>query len=138
MSSDQRPVPLKIIVNIAASAAIALVAIGCDSGTEWESGEYEVYWIDVSSDLTLGRKLPDGNSIGRVGPQVFAVGADDRWVVATRHPDGDKTKKEYYYFAKSMDGPYKNGEEVALGPFTEKEFADLRAKHGLPEFSKRF
>ena len=24
---------------------------GCDSGTKWKSGKYEVYWIDVSSYL---------------------------------------------------------------------------------------
>ena len=120
------------------TVAFALFVSSCDSGTKWESGDYEVYWIDVSSDLTLGRKLPDGNAIGRVGPQVFAVGADDRWVVAARYPDGDKSNPEYFYFAKSADGPYKNGNEVALGPFTAKEFEELKKKHGLPEWSRSF
>ena len=120
------------------AVTIALFASSCDSGTEWESGDYEVYWIDVPSDLTLGRKLPDGNAIGRVGPQVFAVGDDDRWVVAARYRDGDKSTPEYFYFSKSTDGPYKNGDEVALGPFNAEEFEELKKKHGLPEWSKRF
>jgi hypothetical protein len=92
----------------------------------------------LPSDLTLGRKLSDGNAIGRVGPQVFAVGADDRWIVAARYPGGDKANPEFFYFAQSSDGPYLNGEEVALGPFSAEEFKELKRKHGLPEWSKRF
>lgn len=118
--------------------AVTLLLSSCDSGTEWESGDYEVYWIDVSSDLTLGRKLSNGNAIGRVGPQVFAVGTNDRWIVAARYPNGDKTNPEYFYFAKAMDNPHKNGDEVAMGPFTAKKFEALKRKHGLPEWSKHF
>ncbi len=129
---------LKTIVSTAVSFTFALLLSSCDSGTEWESGDYEVYWIDMSSDLTLGRKLPDGNAIGRVDPQVFAVGADERWIIAARYPNGDKANPEYFYFAKATDGPYKNGDEVVLGPFTAKEFDELKRKHGLPEWSKRF
>ena len=129
---------LKTLGSTMLAVVIALLASSCDSGTEWESGDYEVYWIDMSSDLTLGRKLPDGNWIGRVGPQVFAVGADDRWIVAARYPDGDMANPEYFYFAKASDGPYKNGDEVVLGPFTAKQFEELKKEHGLPEWSKRF
>ena len=131
-------VALKTILSTAVSVTVALLLSSCDSGTEWESGDYEVYWIDVSSDLRLGRKLPDGNTIGRVDPQVFAVGADERWIVAARYPNGDKAKPEYFYFSKATDGPYKNGDEVVLGPFTAKEFEELKKKHGLPDWLKRF
>lgn len=129
---------MKSNISIAAALIVALLISSCDSGTEWESGDYEVYWIDVSSDLSLGRKLPDGNLIGRVNSQVFAVGEDERWIVAARYPNGDKANPEYFYFSKAMDGPYKNGNEVVLGPFTSKEFEELKRKLGLPEWSKRF
>ena len=116
----------------------ALVLSSCDSGVEWESGDYEVYWIDLPSELGLGRKLPDGNAIGRVEPQVFAVGEDKYWVVAGRYPDGDKSRPEFFYFAMADDSTYKNSEDVVLGPFTAEEFEKLKKQYSLPEWSKKF
>jgi hypothetical protein len=130
---------MKKLASTAVVLAILVIVSSCDSETAWQSGDYEVYWIDLPSELTLGRKLQDGsNSIGRVGPQVFAVGSDDRWVVAARYPDGDKTNAEYFYFEKSTDRPYKNSDQVVLGPFNEKEFEALKRRHGLPNRSKYF
>ena len=117
-------------------AAIHLVS--CDSSTEWESGDYEVYTIDGSIDRTLGLEVEGGGRIGRVGPQVFAVGEDKKWIVAGRYPAGDKTCKEYFYFAKSKDHPHKNGHEVVQGPFTEAEFSKLNVDLRLPGWSKHF
>lgn len=76
----------------------------------------------------MRRKLTDGNSIERVGPHVFAVGADEDWGVAARYRNGKKTNPEYFYFSKSTDGPYENGDEVALGPFTEAQFKAFKRK----------
>lgn len=111
---------------------------GCDSGTKWKSGKYEVYWIDVSSDLTLGLTLGNGVAIGRVMPQVYAVGEDDTWIVAAQHPNGDKTKSQFYYLPKAQDHEHKNAKEIVLGPFTKTEFEKLKAELALPDWSKRF
>lgn len=110
---------------------------GCDSGELWRSGPYSVYWIDISSDLTLGRDI-GGDAIGRVMPQVFAVGEDARWIVAGRHPDGDLLTEEFFYFAKAEDDPYKNADEVVKGPFTRIKFEQLRKELGLPGWTKEF
>jgi hypothetical protein len=130
--SMRRLIPILVMVPILAFAT------GCYSGTKWKSGKYEVYWIDHSSDLTLGLELEDGNSIGRVGPQVFAVGEDDKWIVAARHPSGDKSKKEFYYFSKAADHPHKNADEIVLGPFTGDEFNGHKARLSLPDWDKQF
>ncbi|MDH4445649.1 MAG: hypothetical protein QE267_11055 [Akkermansiaceae bacterium] len=109
---------------------------GCDSSTEWRSGKYSVYWIDVS--LNLGIDTGDGASIGRVMHRVCSVGEDDRWIVAARYPGGDKTRKEYYYFSKAADHPFKNADEIVLGPLTESEFMSHKTRLSLPDFEKHF
>lgn len=116
----------------------AMILTACDSGTKWKSGNYEVYWIDVSSDLTLGLDIGDGMAIGRVMPQVYAVGENDTWIVAARHPKGDNSTSEFFYFSKAEDHPHKNAEEIVHGPFTEVEFAKIKADLTLPDWSKRF
>lgn len=125
--------PESILLVIAAACLTA-----CDSGTKWKSGRYEVYWIDVSCDLTLGLALGSGSAIGRVMPQVYAVGEDDTWIVAARHPNRDKSKSQFYYFPKAQDHEHKNANEIVLGPFTEAEFEKLKSELKLPNWSKRF
>lgn len=125
--------PKSILLTIAAACLPA-----CDSGTKWKSGKYEVYWIDVSSDLTLGLALGNGVAIGRVMPQVYAVGEDDMWIVAAQHPNGDKTKSHFYYLPKAQDHEHKNANEIVLGPFNETEFEKLKAELALPDWSKQF
>lgn len=112
--------------------------VGCDSSVEWQSGDYEVYTIDGSIDRTLGLEIESGGRIGRVGPQVFAVGENKKWIVAGRYPDGDKTRKEFFYFAKAKDHPHKNADEIVLGPFSEADFDALKSKLKLPDWSKHF
>lgn len=119
---------------LTALAAIHLVS--CDPSVEWQSGDYEIYTIDASNDQTLGLKIKDGGRIGRVAPQVFAVGEDKKWIVAGRYPDGDKTRKEFFYFAKAKDHPHKNADEIVLGPFNEADFSALKSELKLPDWSK--
>ncbi len=113
-----------------------LTLSGCDTSTEWRSGKYSVYWIDV--DLNLGIDAGDGVSIGRVMHRVCSVGENDTWIVAARFPGGDKTRKEFYYFSKAADHPFKNADEIVLGPFTESEFLAHKTRLSLPEFDKHF
>ncbi len=127
---------LNTALSFIAAMSFVVVLSSCDSGTQWKSGTYEVYWIDV--DLVLGLDLGDGNSIGRVMHKVSAVGEDDTWIVAERHPNGDESITTYHYWAKTSDHPHKNADEVVLGPFTESEFLDIKKRLKLPEFSKRF
>ena len=124
--------PISFILTILAVFAIS----GCDSSTEWRSGKHSVSWIDV--DLNLGIDTGDGASIGRVMHRVCSVGENDRWIVAARYPGGDKTRKEYYYFSKAADHPFKNADEIVLGPFTETEFISHKTRLSLPDFEKHF
>lgn len=116
---------------------VSVFLLGCDSETKWESGKYQVYWIDISSDLKLGYDV-DGGIIQRVGPQVTAIGENERWIVAARHPDGDRSRTEYFYIPKAEDGPFKDMKEIVKGPFTGEEFNKEKVRLKLPAFSERF
>ena len=118
------------------TAALSIFLCSCGPEPKWKSDGYEVRWIDA--DLVLWLDLGDGNAIGRVMHKVSAVGDDDTWVVAERHPDGDETKTEYYYFAKALDHRHKNADEIAKGPFTKLEFDKIKKDLDLPDFSKHF
>ena len=127
------------IARIVPSFLVAAALFGCDSGDRWESGKYRVYWIDASANLNLGYDLGNGGGIiQRVEFQVISIGEDARWIVAARHPEGDKTKTEYFYFSKPDDGPYKNMNEIVQGPFTESEFRQKSKDLNLPFLSKHF
>ena len=110
----------------------------CDSGNEWKSGDYAVYWIDSPSNRSLGFELKRGTYLGRVGPQVFAVGEDERWIVAGRFVDGDKKNAEFYYFSKNLDGKDKNSEDVVRGPFDRSAYLAEKHARNLPDLSVYF
>ena len=70
---------MKMKSIISAIIVLALLA-GCDSSM-WESGDYEVYYID--GDINLGIKIDDeGTWHGRVDHEVVAVGVNEKYVVA--------------------------------------------------------
>jgi hypothetical protein len=124
------------LISYIMTSLAAFSLIGCDTSTEWRSGKYSVYWIDV--DLNLGIDAGDGVSIGRVMHRVCSVGESDKWIVAARHPGGDRTHKEFYYFSKAADHPFKNADEIVLGPFTESEFNSHKIRLSLPDFERHF
>lgn len=124
-----------LITSIASVLAVITIS-SCDTDTRWRSGKYSVYLIDV--DLVLGIDAGDGVSIGRVMHRVCSIGENERWVVAARYPGGDKSRKEYFYFSKAADHPFKNADEIVLGPYTESEFNGHKDRLSLPDFQKHF
>lgn len=127
---------LRRLYFLGLSFAAGILA-GCDSDHLWESGPYTVYWINSSADVRLGIEV-GGGLIKRVGPRIFAIGEDDRWIVAARHPEGDRRTEEFFYFAKAEDDPYKNADQVVKGPFTREKFDQLRQELSLPGWTKEF
>jgi hypothetical protein len=115
----------------------ALALSACDSGTEWSSPPYEVAWIDIDSNRSLYLSLEDGGLLGRVEPEVIAIGNNDQYVVAKQLPPGSKSAL-FYYIKKSDDGAKFNGSEITKGPFTEQVFEALSQELKLPEFSHEF
>lgn len=118
-------------------AAVALCYLSsCDSDVNWSSGEYAVYAIDSPSNRVLGRKVKNGNYVGRVGSTVIAVGENRKWItVARRDESGTRL---FYYLCKDDDDDYKNAEDVVKGPYNRSEFARHKSRLGLPELDIKF
>ncbi len=100
----------------------------CDSGTEWSSPPYQVYWVDIRSELELGYWNGE-NWHGRVGPRVIAVARNDLYVTAARQND---ERVEYYYIEISKDNFVLNADQITKGPFDKQEFEHLATELGLP------
>ncbi len=110
---------------------------GCDHGVEWSEGDYEVHWIDTSNNRTLARIINENASIGRVDPEVIAVGSNSEYVVAKQR-DPDNGEISYFIVEKAKDEKYLNMSEVTEGPFSEAMFMKMRKVKNLPDFTAVF
>lgn len=109
---------------------------GCDSGTEWRDGKYEIIWIDASG-LSLNLNVGEGGFVERVPPNIVAVGSNSQYIVVKQ---SNKEFKEiaYFYLEKGKDNIYKNASEITKGRLSEAEFIELSKKLGLPKTTKEF
>lgn len=114
--------------------AMILSLAACDPSPQWTSGDYEIY--EISNGLKLGVDVGGGTQ-GLVMPQVIAVGEDARWIVAARHPGGDRSVTEYYYFLKAV-GDSRTGSEKVEGPFRDDQFKQKTSELRLPPLTIRF
>ena len=115
---------------------VAIFLSGCDSGTEWHDGKYEVIWID-NSGLSLNLDVGEGASIERVPPNLVAVGSNSHYIVVKQF--NIKSKEiAYFYLEKKKDNIYKNANEITKGPLSEAEFIELSRTLGLPKLTKEF
>ena len=112
---------------------LAILISGC--GPIWESGEYEIYYID--GYVSLGIKIDNqGTYHGRVDHKVVSAAANENYVVAKRIANGNG-EIEFYYIDKRKDNPYLNADEITQGPFTEAQFLKISKELGLPKLKDR-
>jgi len=83
--------------------ALGLLAVAylsaCDGlwlDTYWRSERYVLLAVDAKSQMHLCFDLKDGTALGLVGPTVFSLGSDDKYIVVKQHPATDE-------FASSFD-----------------------------------
>lgn len=124
-------------------ALAALAAAGCGAAADEEvDGPYRLVAPDIDWDMALCYDIGEGGCAGRVPPTVFAVGFDQRYVVAARHPHEftstrlDKSKTEYFYIIRSDDGPRADTAKVVRGPFDRAAFDRETRRLGLPALSR--
>ena len=109
---------------------------GCglfDSGIVWRQGPYALTWIDDPQAVRLSYDAGKGSWAGRVEPRVFAVGADESYIVAKQHPGGDKRITNYYVINVKEDSLSR---PLVVGPLTEEDFKRKSAELKLPTFTK--
>jgi hypothetical protein len=95
-------------------------------------GPYRLNAIDVMSEMSICYDLGNGHCIGRISETVFAVGWNSAYVVAARHPYNDKSKVEYFYLVRALDGPHVDPSVTVRGPFDLQSFGQERQRLGLP------
>jgi hypothetical protein len=120
-----------------------LSLVGCfawfDSGSDRITGKFKVLWIDlpVKQHIAEESELHSSNSSEFVPPYVFAVGHDERYIIAKQHPLIEEKRNRYEidtsitnYYVISID---RLSSMVAMistleGPMTKSEFDNYREK----------
>jgi hypothetical protein len=111
----------------------------------WRDGRYLLLAVDTEDEMALSFATGDRTgSINLVGPTVFSVGIDKRWVVAKRHPSlgygkFNRTITEYYIVDRTGDRDLRgfHGPRT-IGPLTQAEFERLARRVSLPSFATTF
>jgi hypothetical protein len=122
---------------------------GCDAlwpDTYWRSERYVVLAVDSPEQMSLAFDTGEGaGALVLVGATIFAVGADERYIVVKQHPnpDGssgslDRSVTNYYVVTRTQSTHFSDRERGVRGPMTQTEFEALCQVQALPRFSKRF
>ena len=124
-------------MSIFVVAVIATLFIaGCDAYHKHLVGPYILVAVDVEEQMSVSYDLGDGGSIGRIEPVVFSVGWDNRYIVAKRHPGGNRSVTDFYYLDMTKDSKYADPTNSVVGPLTEAEFMQKQRELGLPSFTQ--
>jgi hypothetical protein len=94
-------------------------------------GPYHLIAEGEEAPMTLCYDATDG-CIGRIPPTVYAVGVDATYVVAARHPQGDRSISEFYYLIRSADTPTVDTSAAVRGPYDAPAFELVRNQLHLP------
>jgi hypothetical protein len=125
--------------GIQLALALSLSALtGCDVHNEKLVGPYILIAVDTTQQMSVGYSLGNGGGIGRIEPVVFAVGWNDRYIVAKQHPKGDRSVTRFYYLDMAKDEKYPTGGQLSAvaGPLTGAQFAEAQVRLGLPDFKR--
>ena len=112
---------------------------GCNDyalDTEWRDGNYRLIAIDTRGQMSLS-DTSDKTWKG-IGPTVFAIGADKKFIVVARHPStnhfGEFDRAITQYFVVGRDAPG----HPTTGPLTKEQFQGFSSSNALPQFTKTF
>jgi hypothetical protein len=129
----ERTIPIVLAISY------ALLISGCslfDSGVEWRSGPYALTWIDLPNEVTLSYDMGRGAWSTLIGAQVFAVGANEQYVIAKQHPNGMKDITNYFIVEMRVGQSWAAMKDAVMGPLSEESFREKAATLKLPPFTK--
>jgi len=126
-------------------AVIGLVSCnGLWLDTYWRSGNYVLTAVDTRTQMSLGIDQENGTAIGVVGPTIYSIGADDRYIVVKQHPSTnpagtiDRSITNYYAVVR-LDGPsHDKAGQGTQGPLSNEDYEKLAVSLLLPPFTKTF
>jgi len=132
---------------LSSSVVFGILLSSCNGlwpDTYWRAEDYVLIAVDTSAQMSLAIDMGDGTSLGLVEPTVFAVGANEKYIVVKQHPsqngDGpaDRSVTTYYVVTRTHSGVFAERQRAVRGPLTAAEFDALRAVRQLPAFNKTF
>lgn len=87
-------------------------------------GEYYLIAVDSKYDMIIARRLESDKSsyIGRIDRTVFAVGHDNRFIIAKQQPEGKPSKVNYFIIDTFSDSDHAEKNNSVIGPLNEEEF----------------
>lgn len=93
--------------------------------------------------MALSVDLHNGGSIALVGPTVFSLGANDKYIVVKQHPATDKfgnfnRNATNYFVIVRLPGSSEDKAKGVRGPMTKEQFDMLSRTLRLPPFTKVF
>jgi hypothetical protein len=127
----------KAVLPIMAGIGFLSLFRGCGFLHEEKlTGNYSLIAVDTMDQMAVDYMHEGGVGHGRINETVFAVGWDERFIVAKQHPGNDRSVTHYYYLEMAKDRPYADPELSVSGPLTEAEFARHREDLKLPAFTR--
>ena len=130
-------VPIRIAICACLLLSAAGTLMGCSKfslDTYWHSGEYVLIAVDTRGQMSLAIDDKGGMSSALVGPTIFSIGADDRYIVIKQHP----SKDAFGGFDRAVSPSPSDGRTAVRGPLGEEEFKKSSATLSLPAFTKTF
>lgn len=100
------------------------------------TGNYCLIATDLLEQMSISYSFENGSAVGRIDETVFAVGWDQRYIVAKQHPNNNRALTNYYYLEMAKDSPYADPRESVTGPLTAQQFASKQNELKLPPFTR--
>ena len=128
----------RLTIPIVLVTALVFI-VGCNEyalDTEWRSGNYRLIAIDTRGQMSLVDT--SDKSWEGIGPTVFSIGADDKFIVVAQHPstnafgEFDRSVTRYFIVERA------DRKKGVRGPLSKEEFDRLAMSLSLPKFSKTF
>jgi hypothetical protein len=130
------------------SIGLLLFSMSCDKlwpDTYWRSEKYVLLAVDAKSQMSLSFDTNDGSALGLVGPTVFAIGADEKYIVLKQHPAIDphasafnRSVTNYFIIERSQSPSFEERQRHVNGPMNKEAFEGCQRSLSLPTFTKTF
>ncbi len=117
---------------------------GLSLDTYWRSERYVLIAIDNPGQMQLSFDEGGGTATSLVGPTVFAIGADEKYIVLMQHPSTngfgafDRSITNFFVVERTASLSRAERGKGVRGPLTKGEFEKLQSNLSLPKFTKTF
>ena len=110
----------------------------------WSSEKYALVAPDTLGQMNLAFARGGSGFISLIGPTIFALGADERFIVVKQHPAADafgrfdRAITHYFVIERTTSPSLAERQKRVRGPMSRDEFERSARTLSLPGFSKTF